>query len=99
MRKQPRPRPRMFDERAFREFLSQQNCPEALIGSTVSDFKLLLPLLLKALGPDEVRERTLPLLRQLGLQVDKGVDEHWRMSVQYAMDWTKAELARYQDEL
>jgi hypothetical protein len=85
-------RPDLFNKSAFQDSLRQQGCPESFVSSITSDFRLFVPLVLRALGPERLAEIAEREREELGLGEQADV---WRMGAQYMVGWAEEEIERY----
>lgn len=79
-------RPDLFDRRAFEASLRRQGCPESFVSPTVSDFRLVVPLLLRELGEEWVLENAEGAREELRLGPQQAA---WRVAIRYTVGWAE----------
>ena len=85
-------RPNPFNQAALEETLIELGCPASFLSTTVSYYRLFVPLLFAELG----EERTFQLL--YGAHKDLGVGDQeaaWRTSVKHIVAWAEAVVEEY----
>ncbi len=85
-------RPNPFNQAALEEALIELGCPTSFLSTTVSNYRLFVPLLFAELG----EERTFQLL--YGAHTDLGLGDQetaWRTSVKHIVAWAETVVAEY----
>ncbi|NLX09759.1 MAG: hypothetical protein GXY36_08900 [Chloroflexi bacterium] len=85
-------RPDPFNQAKLEEALLQTGCPESSLSSTVSNYRLFVPLVLAELGEDRVFEIVEQARDRLGLGEQTSA---WRSSVKYLVAWAEAAIEDY----
>ncbi len=85
-------RPDPFDQQALEDALRSIGCPESCMSSTLSNYRLFVPLLFAQLGEEEIF-RVLERARQdLGLREQESA---WRSSIRCLAHWAEREIELY----
>jgi len=85
-------RPDVFNQEAFQASLRQQGCAESFVSPITSDFRLLVPLTLRALG----EEKLLALLNEVRDELKLGEQKAaWREAVKYSVGWAEEQIQAY----
>ncbi len=85
-------RPDVFSQEAFQASLRRQGCTESFVSPITSDFRLLVPLALRALG----EEKLLALFNQARDELKLGEQEPaWREAVKYVVGWAEEQIDDY----
>ena len=85
-------RPDVFNQKAFKEYLRRQGSPESMISPIVSDYRLFVPLALRALGPDGL----LALAESHRAELKLGPQqEFWREVAKHAAGWAEEQIEAY----
>ena len=87
-------RPNPFDLDAFQNSLREQGCAESFVAPVTSDFRLFVPVILEALGPERIVEMVNAARPKLGLGEQTSA---WRTAAKYIYGWAEESLARYQE--
>jgi hypothetical protein len=85
-------RPNPFNQAALEEALIELGCPTSFLSTTVSNYRLFVPLLFAELG----EERTFQLL--YGAHKDLGLGDQetaWRTSVKHIVAWAQNVVEEY----
>lgn len=85
-------RPDPFDQAALEEALRVLGCPESFIPSTISNYRLFVPLLFAQLDEDYVFRTICEARHDLGLGEQQSA---WRSAVRYLKAWADSELDAY----
>ncbi len=85
-------RPDPFDKSKLEEALRELGCPESFISTTISNYRLFVPLLFAKLGEERILELICATQDELGLG-----DQHsaWRSSIKYLIEWAEHALEDY----
>lgn len=85
-------RPNPFNQAALEEALIELGCPASFLSTTISNYRLFVPLLFAELG----EERTFQLL--YGAHTDLGLGDQetaWRTSVKHLVAWAETVVEEY----
>lgn len=85
-------RPDPFDKSALEEALLELGCPCSFLSTTISNYRLFVPLLLAELGEERVFQIVYGARSELGLGDQETA---WRTSVKHLVAWAEASLAAY----
>ena len=85
-------RPDPFNQPALEDALRSVGCPESSLSSTVSNYRLFVPLILAQLGEDRVYAAVDEARHELGLGEQESA---WRSSIRYIVAWAHQEIAGY----
>lgn len=85
-------RPDPFDKSKLEHTLRELGCPESFISTSISNYRLFVPLIFAKLGEDHVFEIICKAQDELGLG-----DQHaaWRSSIKYLTQWAEHTLEEY----
>lgn len=86
-------RPDPFSQPKLEETLQAIGCPESFISTTISNYRLFVPLLFAELGEERVFELVDKSREPLGLGEQESA---WRSSVKYLVAWAEYTLEQYQ---
>jgi hypothetical protein len=85
-------RPDVFSQPEFESYLRQAGCPESFVSPVTSDFRLFVPIALRALderGLFEAVDRARP---EFGLGPQEAA---WRLAVKHIVGWAEDSLEQY----
>jgi site-specific recombinase XerC len=82
----------LFNRQAFEESLSHQGVPAQALSSLVSDFRLFVPLLIKAIGEEQFLAIVAKSSADLQLSSQP---ESWRATIKYLVHWAQEEIRLY----
>jgi site-specific recombinase XerC len=82
----------LFNRQAFEESLSHQGVPAQALSSLISDFRLFVPLLIKAIGEEQFLEIVAKSSADLRLSSQP---ESWRATIKYLVEWAQEEIRLY----
>ena len=85
-------RPDVFNQKAFEDYLRRQGCPPSMISPIVSDYRLFVPLALRALGSDGLYALIETCRAELKLGAQQ---EFWREVAQHATGWAEEQIEAY----
>lgn len=85
-------RPNPFDQTSLEDALRASGCPESFIASTISNYRLFVPLLLARLGEERIYELVSEARQEFGLGQQETA---WRSSIRYLTGWAEHVLADY----
>lgn len=85
-------RPDPFDQAALEEALRRAGCPDSAIASTVSNYRLFVPLVFAELGEERVLEIVCRARHTLGLGEQRSA---WHTSVKHLVAWARATVDEY----
>ncbi len=85
-------RPNPFNQSALEEALRKSGCPESFISSTVSNYRLFVPLLFAELGEERVFELICSKRDELGLGEQSTA---WRSAIKYIVTWAEGAITDY----
>jgi len=85
-------RPNPFNQQAMEEVLRDLGCPESLIPSTISNYRLFVPLLFTELGEERVYQLVSRTRDELTLGEQ---EEAWRSSIKYIVAWAETVMEQY----
>jgi hypothetical protein len=85
-------RPDPFNQPKLEDALREVGCPDSFVSSTVSNYRLFVPLLFIALGEDRVFDLVDPARTELGLGEQESA---WRSSAKYLVAWARAAIEDY----
>ncbi|MBN1681572.1 MAG: hypothetical protein JW966_14935 [Anaerolineae bacterium] len=85
-------RPDPFSQPKLEEVLLELGCPESFISSTISNYRLFVPLLFAELGEERILEIVAGVRDEFGL-----ADQHnaWRTSARHLVAWAKYVIDDY----
>jgi len=88
-------RPDVFDQAAFQDSLRQQGCPETFISPITSDFRLFVPIVLRALGEKQILAMAEDARTELGLN-----EQHtaWQVAAKYIAGWADEQIEIYKTQ-
>ncbi|MBN1202625.1 MAG: hypothetical protein JXJ20_12305 [Anaerolineae bacterium] len=85
-------RPDPFNKHTLEKNLLEQGCPESCLSSTISNYRLFVPLLFAELG----EERVFQLLNNARADLGLGEQESaWRSSVKHIVTWAEDAIEQY----
>ncbi len=87
-------RPDVFNRQKFEDSLRRQHVSESLISPIVSDFRILMPLLLQDVGEEEFFTRVEKYRERLQLGPQK---ELWQRAIKHIVEWAKEQITDYQE--
>jgi hypothetical protein len=87
-------RPDPFDQQALEDALRSIGCPESSMSSTLSNYRLFVPLLFAELGEDEIFRLVDDARHDLGLREQETA---WRSSIRALVAWAQREIALYRE--
>lgn len=85
-------RPDPFNQQALAESLRQLGCPESFIATTISNYRLFVPLVLASLGEEGIFELVCRARHDLGLGEQYTA---WRSTIKYLVAWAEASIQDY----
>lgn len=85
-------RPDPFNQSALEEALRALGCPDSFIASTVSNYRLFVPLLFARLDEETIMRAVCEARYELGLGEQQSA---WRSALRYLSDWAEQELDAY----
>lgn len=85
-------RPDLFNQHSLEDCLQELGCPESSLSSTVSNYRLFVPLVLAELGEDRVLEMVCRARFELGLGEQRSA---WQSAAKYIVAWANAALEDY----
>ena len=87
-------RPEVFNRQEFEEALRKQGAPESLIAPMVSDFRILMPLLIREIGQDEFFRLVEHCRDELHLAPQA---EFWKQEIKYYISWARDAIDKYKE--
>ena len=87
-------RPDVFSREEFQTSLRAQGCPESFVAPITSDFRLFVPLVLEALGPERVFRIAKDAQVELGLGDQ---DAAWQTAAKYIHGWAAQEVLQFKE--
>lgn len=88
-------RPDFFDREKLEQILREQGCSESWVDTIVSNFRLILPVLLKELGTDGIAGI---MLREQSTYGRHSPEDVWRNIAKPLVAWATDMLAREADD-
>lgn len=88
-------RPDFFDREKLEAALREQGCSESWVDTVVSNFRLILPVLLKELGADGITDT---MMREQSTYGRHSPDDVWRNIAKPLVSWATDVLASETDE-
>jgi hypothetical protein len=85
-------RPDPFNQQALEEALHELGCPDSFIATTISNYRLFVPLVLAKLGEDGIYELVCQSRHELGLGEQQTA---WRSTIKHIVAWAEASVADY----
>lgn len=88
-------RPDVFNQAAFEDSLRRQGCVESNISPYSSEFKLIMPLLLRGLTKEQVLILAERAQEELGL---KDLQVWWPDVAKYMVGWADEQIEAYKEQ-
>jgi hypothetical protein len=88
-------RPDVFNQAAFQESLRLQGCPETFISPVTSDFRLFVPIILRALGEKQILAMAEDARVELGLNEQHAA---WQVAAKYMAGWADGQIEAYKKQ-
>ena len=85
-------RPDPFDQPALERALRELGCPESFIATTISNYRLFVPLLFARLSEEQVFRTICEARHELGLGEQPSA---WRSALRYLTAWAEDEIDAY----
>jgi hypothetical protein len=85
-------RPDPFSRVKLEDALRDAGCPESFIATTISNYRLFVPLLFAELGEEQVFQLVDRARIDLGLGEQESA---WRSSVHYLVTWAEEAITHY----
>jgi len=87
-------RPDPFDQQAIEDALRTIGCPASSMSSTLSNYRLFVPLIFAELGEDEIFRLVERARHDLGLREQETA---WRSSIRALVAWAQREIELYKE--
>lgn len=85
-------RPDVFNQAAFEDSLRRQGSAESFIAPITSDYRIFIPIVLRALGEQKLFELVDNARDELKLGA---ANEAWKVACKYIVGWAEEEIEKY----